>query len=219
MIRKLLLTVVLAALVLIFAYPQRDSIISVFNMTEEPLVISKGNYGQSLIVELSFTHDGLPEWLQSLEQPYPLLMLDADWIKRSPKVIEIIKNRNIPTGLLGGKGKGKKSESYSIDAFNKDLAIYQKYFENKPLWFMTSDYEFDPALQQAVFKEEINLLSPTIILSNEKYKKLNGALVTWKLNEHTNPKFDDVTKLIQKQKFVSIEENIFGYTIKSKKMP
>ncbi|MFP3919959.1 hypothetical protein U5N28_19320 [Lysinibacillus telephonicus] len=215
MIRKLLLTLVLSALVLIFVYPQRDTIISVFSMTDEPLVISKGNYGQSLIVEVSFTHEGFPEWLQSLKQPYPLLMLDADWINRSPKIVDIIKERNIPTGLLGGNG----AEEYSIEAFNKDLAIYQKHFENKPLWFMTSDYEFGADLQQAVFKEEINLLSPSIILTNEKYKKINGALVSWKLNEQSKPKFEDVTKLIKKQKFISIEENIFGYTIKTKKTP
>ncbi len=215
MIRKLMLAVALMAVGLLFVYPQKDTLTSVFRMTEQPLVISKGNYGQSLIVEISFTHDGLTEWLQSLKQPYPLLMLDAAWIDRSPKVVKIIKERNIPTGLLGGKG----AEDYSIKAFNKDLSIYQKHFKNKPLWFMTSDYEFDSALQQAVFEEEINLVSPSILLTNEKYKKEKGALVTWKLNEQSKPKFDDITNLIEKQKFISLEENIFGYTIKSKKLP
>jgi len=216
MVRKLLVTVVLMVVVTFFVYPQRESLISVFRITDQPLVISKGNYGQSLVVEISFTHEGLEEWLKTLKQPYPLLMLNADWIARSPKIVEQIKKLNIPTGLLGGKGA---ENSYSIEHFNKDLKIYEKNFENKPLWFMTSDYEFETELQQTVFNEEINLLSPSIIYTKETYKKADGAILSLKLHEKNKPNFEEYTKLIEKEKFISIEENVFGYTIKTKRIP
>ncbi|HCG4536289.1 hypothetical protein [Ureibacillus chungkukjangi] len=216
MVRKLLVTVVLVVIVTLFVYPQRDSIISVFRITDEPLIISKGNYGQSLIVEISFSHDGLEEWLQTLKQPYPLLMLDADWIARSPKIVAQIKKQNIPTGLLGGKGA---KNNYSLDDFNKDLQIYEKHFNNKPLWFMTSDYEFETNLQQTVFNQEINLLSPSMIYSKETYKKSDGGIYSLKLHENSKPNFEEYSKLIESEKFVSIEENVFGYTIKTKKIP
>ncbi|QCR34142.1 hypothetical protein [Lysinibacillus sp. SGAir0095] len=216
MVRKLLVTAVLVVIVTLFVYPQRDSIISVFRMTDEPLVISKGNYGQSLIVEISFSHDGLEEWLQTLKQPYPLLMLDADWIARSPKIVEQLKKQNIPTGLLGGKGA---ENSYSIEDFNKDLQIYEKHFNNKPLWFMTSDYEFGSNLQQSVFDQEINLLSPSMIYTKDTYKKTDGAIYSLKLHENSKVNFEEYSKLIENEKFVSIEENVFGYTIKTKKIP
>ncbi|KGR75254.1 hypothetical protein CD33_11045 [Ureibacillus sinduriensis BLB-1 = JCM 15800] len=216
MVRKLLATVVLVVIVTLFVYPQRESIISVFRMTDEPLIISKGNYGQSLIVELSFSHEGLEEWLQSLKQPYPLLMLDADWIARSPKIVEQIKKQNMPTGLLGKQGA---ENSYSIEQFNKDLKIYEKHFNNKPLWFMTSDYEFGTNLQQAVFDQEINLLSPSMIYAKNNYQKTDGAILSLKLHEKSKPNFEEYTKLIETEKFVSIEENVFGYTIKTKKIP
>ncbi|MDI7743345.1 hypothetical protein QMK38_15170 [Lysinibacillus fusiformis] len=216
MVRKLLVTVVLVVIVTLFVYPQRDSIISVFRMTDEPLIISKGNYGQSLIVEISFSHDGLEEWLQSLKQPYPLLLLDAEWIARSPKIVEQIKKQNIPTGLLGDKGA---ENNYTIEDFNKDLQIYEEHFDNKPLWFMTKDYEFGKDLQQTVFNEEINLLSPSMIYSKDTYKKTDGAIYSLKLHENNKPNFEEYSKLIEAEKFISIEENVFGYTIKTKKIP
>ncbi|MEL3962818.1 hypothetical protein MKZ01_16560 [Lysinibacillus endophyticus] len=218
MFRKLLLTITVMLLVTLFVvFPQKESLISVFRMTEDPIVISKGHYGQSLVVEISFSHEGLEEWLQTVNKPYPLLMLDAAWIDRSPKLVEIIKNRNIPTGLLGGKG-AVDEDNDTINKFNKDLAIYQKHFENKPLWYMTSDYEFNPKLMQTVFKEEVNLLSPSVIYT-KNYKTTNGAIVSFPIHEKSTFTFEDISKLLEREKFISIEENVFGYSIKTKKMP
>ncbi|SOC09586.1 hypothetical protein SAMN05880501_105275 [Ureibacillus xyleni] len=217
MIRKLLLTITVVFLVTLFVFPEKNSLVSVFRMTEDPIIISKGHYGQSLVLEISFSHEGLEEWLQSANKPYPLLMLDADWIDRSPKLVEIIKKRNFPTGLLGGEGAENK-DKYSINDFSKDLAIYQKHFEYKPLWFMTTDYEFNPELMQVVFKEEVNLLSPSTIYT-KNYKTTKGTIVTLPLHEKSKFNFEDVSNLLKSEKFISIEENVFGYSIKTKKMP
>lgn len=216
MIRKTLVTLALALIITLFVYPQKDSLVSVFQMSDEPIVISKGHYGQSLIVEVSFSHEGMDQWLKSLKKPYPLLMLDANWINRSPEYVEIIKEKNIPTGLLGGNG----NIDYSIESFQRDLTIYEKHFERKPLWFMTKDYEYPQELQKVIFNEEVNLLSPTFVYSgNEDLQQSEGAIITLQLDEQSGPKFEEITELINQQKFISIEENIFGYSMKSKKIP
>lgn len=215
MFRKLFIALFIMAIIFL-VYPQKNSLISVFRMTDEPLVISKGNYGQSLIIEISFTHDGFPEWLESLNAPYPILMLDASWIERSPKLVEVIQKKNIPAGLLGGLGK----EEYSIESFKKEVEVYEKYFGKKPLWFMTRDYEFPENLKQAVFNEEINLLSPSHIYDEgKKYNDVKGAIVSIQLHEQTKPDFKKLSEFMKTHKFISLEENIFGYSIKSTKMP
>ncbi|SOC39010.1 hypothetical protein [Ureibacillus acetophenoni] len=216
MIRKVVLAFAIALVLFFFVFPQRDSIISVFQISDEPVIISKGNYGQSIILEVSFSHDGFLEWLESLKQPYPLLMVKADWIERSPKYIDVIKNKNIPIGLLGGEG----AKDYTTELFNKDVAIYEKHLQSKPLWFMTSDYNYTDELKQSIFNEQVNMLSPTTLykeddpLNNEK-----GAIISIPLHEESKTNFESLTKLLYSQKFMSIEENIFGYSIKSKKMP
>lgn len=216
MTRKVLFTLTLSLFIAFFVFPQKESFVSVFKMSNQPLVISKGNYGQSLIVEITFSHDGLYEWLTTLKQPYPLLMLDADWIERSPKYVDLIKEKNIPTGLLGQSGIMEDS----TELFLKDVAIYEKHFKHKPLWYTTADYEFSTELQQTVYNEEINLLSPSMIYSKENdYQAQKGSIISIPLHEHNNPNFDEYSKLLETQKFLSIEENIFGYTMKTRKMP
>lgn len=216
MTRKVLFTLTLSLLIAFFVFPQKESFVSVFKMTNKPLVISKGNYGQSLVVEVTFSHDGLYEWLSTLKQPYPLLMLEADWISRSPKLVELIKEKNINTGLLGQSG----AIDQSTEVFLKDIAIYEKYFNQKPLWYMTADYEFSSELLQAAFNEEINLLSPSFIYSKgANYQQIKGAIISLPLHEHTSPDFEEYTNFMEAEKFIPIEENIFGYTMKTKKMP
>lgn len=216
MIRKLLLAFAIALVLFFFVFPKRDSLISVFQISDEPVVISKGNYGQSIIIEVSFSHDGFLEWLESLKQPYPLLLVNADWIERSSKYIEVIKKRNIPIGLLGGEG----SKDYTTELFNKDVAVYEKHFKSKPLWFMTTDYNYTEELKQSIFNEHVNMLSPTTLYSKDgSFKAEKGAIISIQLHEESKINLESLTKFLTSQKFMTIEENIFGYSIKSKKMP
>lgn len=216
MFRKLLIALTLVIMLSFLIYPQKNPIISVFRMTDEPLVISKGHYGQTLIVEISFSHDGLSEWLESLNAPYPLLMLDADWIERSPKLVELIQKKNIPTGLLGGYGK----EEYGMEQFKREVAIYEKHFNKKPLWYMKRDYEYPQELKQAAFNEKMNLLSPShIYKEGDSFENQKGSIISIQMHEKSKPEFKNLNSFMQKNKFISLEENIFGYSIKSTKMP
>ena len=53
----------------------------------------------------------------------------------------------------------------------------------------------------------------------EQYKETKGAIISLPIHEESKPKFDELNTFIHEQKFISIEENIFGYNIKSTKMP
>lgn len=216
MTRKLIITLAIVLLLFLLVFPQRDSITSVFQFSDEPVVISKGNYGQSIILEVSFSHDGFYEWIDSLKQPYPLLMVDAGWIERSPKYVELLKKKNIPVGLLGSNNNNE----YTNELFDRDVAIYQKHFQNKPLWFMTSNYNYTEELKLIVYNEQINMVSPTSIYEEgEEIKVEKGSIISIPLHENSKVKLDSLKNYLGSNKFISIEENIFGYSIKSKKLP
>lgn len=215
MYKKLLFILI----ILIFSFlfiPQNNKLITTFRFSNEPIVIGKGNYGQSLVVELSFSHKGLEEWVNQLNKPYPLFMLDADWIERSPEMIELFQRKNIPTGLYGKINE----DEFSLRDFQKEISLYEKYFHSKPLWYMTSNYQYPNELKQAALKENINLLSPSFIYSEfDIPNQNNGAIISIPLHESVTPNFSKISTYIKSTSFISIEENIFGFSMKSKKTP
>lgn len=193
--------------------------ISVFQITESPAIVTKGHYGTSLIVEISFSDEHLLEWLTTLKEPYPLLLLDTDWIERSPKHMEVIQKRKLPTGLLGPID----SEDQPLDAdfLKNEIAIYEKYFSSEPLWFATRNHQYSQSLQKTLFQKQVNILSPSIIWQGNKTAPLlqKGDFLFISLHENNKVSFNKLNALLQQNNFMSIEENIFGYTIQSKKSP
>ena len=219
MTRKTLLLLCFMLLAFLFVNPINSTKISVFRITESPAVITKGHYGTSLVVEISFSDEHLSEWLTTLKEPYPLLLLDADWIERSSKQMEIILKKKIPTGLLGSNYP--EDESLNVDLLNKEIAIYKKHFAANPLWFTTRDHQYSKDLQQTLFEREINILSPSILWQGNKTAPSlqKGDFLFVSLHEDRKVSFNLLNDLLQKNSFISIEENIFGYSIQSKKTP
>lgn len=219
MVRKTLLLLCLTLLLFIFFKPINSNMISVFSITDSPAIVTKGHYGTSLVVEISFSDEPLLEWLTTIKEPYPLLLLDADWIERSPKHMEIIQKRKLPTGLLGPADSEK--EPLDTALLKKDLAIYEKNFTSKPLWFATRNHQYSQGLQKTLFQQQVNVLSPSIIWQgNNVIPSLQkGDFLFISLHENNKIPFKKLNTLLEKNKFISIEENIFGYTIQSKKSP
>ncbi|MEO4055222.1 hypothetical protein [Solibacillus sp. CAU 1738] len=212
--RKVLVLLGLSVILLLFYKNEISSVIPVFHVTNEPNVISKGHYGQTLILEVSFSHDGFEQWLENVQPPYPLLVLHSDWIERSPSTIEIIQKKRLPTALLGND-----SETYEIDStIQKEIGIYEKHFGRKPLWFMTQDYTFSDELKQKIFAERVNMITPTALWQNDMQLS-EGMIIAVPMHESSIIDFEQLTSFMQKQPFVSIEENLFGYTIKTKRFP
>jgi len=192
--------------------------ISVFNIANAPVVVTKGHYGTSLVVEVSFSDESLMDWLKTVKEPYPLLLLDTDWIKRSPDQIKIIQERKLPTGLLGPEDSIE--EPINIKLVQKDIDIYEQYLKEKPLWFATRNHQYSQDLQKSLFQQQMNLLSPSLIWQGEKTPKLQkGDFVFVPLHQDSSITFKELNTFIQQHKFMSIEENIFGYKVQTKKSP
>lgn len=219
MVRKTLLLLCLTLVAFVFLKPINYTMISVFSITDSPVVVTKGHYGMSLIVEISFSDEPLLEWLATVNEPYPLLLLDANWIERSPKHMEIIQKRKLPTGLLGPADS--EEEPLDADSLKKEITIYEKHFGSKPLWFATRNHQYSQSLQKTLFQHQVNMLSPSIIwLGNKTAPSLQkGDFLFISLHENNKVSFSKLNALMQQNKFMSIEENIFGYTIQSEKSP
>lgn len=192
-----------------------SSVIPVFHVTNKPNVISKGNYGQTILLEVSFSHDGFEQFLENLQPPYPLLVLHSDWIGRSATIVEIIQRKRLPTALLGNN-----SLTYdNNNSFLKEVAIYEKSFGRKPLWFMTRDYIYSDKFKQQIFAERINMIAPTALWKTDMQLS-EGMIITIPMHEESTIDFEQLNTFIQQQQsMVSIEENIFGYTLKTKRSP
>lgn len=177
MVRKTLISLLLIVTLFAFLKPINSTMISVFNIANAPVVVTKGHYGISLIVEISFSDDSLLEWLQTVKEPYPLLLLDADWIKRSPDHLKIIQQRKLPTGLLGPDDSVE--EPVDIALIQKDIDTYEKYLKEKPLWFATRNHQYSQDIQKALFQQQMNLLSPSLIWQGEKTPKLQKGILSF----------------------------------------
>ncbi|MEK5433665.1 hypothetical protein MKY88_22975 [Lysinibacillus sp. FSL R7-0073] len=218
MIRKTLISLLLFGILFVFLKPINSTMISVFNIANAPVVVTKGHYGTSLVVEVSFSDESLIDWLKTVKEPYPLLLLDTDWIKRSPDHIKIIQERKLPTGLLGPEDSIEKP--INIDLVQKDIDIYEQYLKEKPLWFATRNHQYSQDLQKSLFQQQMNLLSPSLIWQGEKTPKLQkGDFIFVPLHQDSSFTFKELNTLIQQNKFMSIEENIFGYKVQTKKSP
>ncbi|AJK85927.1 hypothetical protein D0439_01060 [Lysinibacillus fusiformis] len=218
MIRKTLISLLLIGILFVFLKPINSTMISVFNIANAPVVVTKGHYGTSLVVEVSFSDESLMDWLKTVKEPYPLLLLDTDWIKRSPDHIKIIQERKLPTGLLGPEDSIE--EPINIKLVQKDIDIYEQYLKEKPLWFATRNHQYSQDLQKSLFQQQMNLLSPSLIWQGEKTPKLQkGDFVFVPLHQDSSITFKELNTFIQQHKFMSIEENIFGYKVQTKKSP
>lgn len=218
MIRKTLISLLLIGILFVFLKPINSTMISVFNIANAPVVVTKGHYGTSLVVEVSFSDESLMDWLKTVKEPYPLLLLDTDWIKRSPDHIKIIQERKLPTGLLGPEDSIE--EAINIKLVQKDIDIYEQYLKEKPLWFATRNHQYSQDLQKSLFQQQMNLLSPSLIWQGEKTPKLQkGDFVFVPLHQDSSITFKELNTFIQQHKFMSIEENIFGYKVQTKKSP
>ena len=209
--RKILILLGLIALSMSVYYFLKDNQTPVFLMTEEPDIIAKGHNGQVFLVELHFEHDGLIDFIESNHSQNVLFLLDSSLIERADHIVELLKKLQRPTGLLG-----KSSET-----LDQDIAIYEKAFDNKPLWFMPQGYIYEESLRLTLFEKQINMIAPTLIIRNNVFptKLEKGTILSLPLYKEVNVDFEKLSSWMSQQKFISIEESLFGYSLKTKRYP
>lgn len=190
----------------------KNTILPTFQLTNAPNIITKGHYGATLIVEISYSHNGLEEWLQQLHEPYPLVLADTDWLMRSENVVKLLQEKKIPVGLLG-----KASSMYEDRLLlEKELTAFGQILQQDPLWFATRDDLIDSLLLEQLFKRQINALSPTTTFP---IAPSEGEFVAIRLHRDSSIDFKQIEHYMNSHKFISIEESLFGYTISTKRYP
>lgn len=217
---KLLLIAITTLVVALFIIMPKNfsSILPVFQLTEKPNVISNGTYGKTITIDVTFGEEGMESFLNSLETPYPHFFLSNEWIERSPSLIQIMKNKNIPIGLLGQEGAAYM-ENPSL--FKKEILRFEQSIGETPLWFRTKDYEFPAELQEVAWKHEVNLLSSSKqwMQSNPTPKLEKGDVLSVPLHIEEQIELKQLIQLLKSDSFLSIEENIFGLQTKTKTFP
>ncbi|AOV06560.1 hypothetical protein [Sporosarcina ureilytica] len=197
--------------------PEKLSLISVFRVTEEPVAIVRGTNGSALTINISFGDDEVKEWIETLEKPYPLLLIDNDWAERFPETIQLIQKKKIPTGLLGHKG-----EAYEFDAklLVNQAEKYEILFEEKPLWFRTIDENFPHFLHKVLWEAEINALGSTVTWSGGEIPPVTeGEIIS--VSHHRNDRIylPELKQLTESRDFKTLDEVLFGPVGKMKKIP
>lgn len=217
---KLLFIITAAlSLTLFFITPNNySSILPVFKITEEPAVISKGSYGKTITIDLTFGKEEIETLLKSIEAPYPHFFISNDWIERSTPLIKVMKGKNIPIGLLGQEGINYVED---LTLFKTEVERFEKNIGEMPLWFRTKDYEFPVELQEAAWKHEINLLSSSKywIEGNPIPKLAQGEILSIPIHQDEQIDTKQLIQLLKSDTFLSIEQNIFGLNMKTKSIP
>lgn len=90
---KTLVSLVLCLFLVFIYFDDKNNISPVFQLTDAPAVITKGQFGQSLIIELSYSHKGFEDWIANLSEPYPLILAESDWLLRSPELVKILREK------------------------------------------------------------------------------------------------------------------------------
>ena len=217
--RLLFIMTPLLLLTLFFIIPQNfPSLLPVFKITEKPTIISKGTHGVTVTIDLTFGKEDIEGLIKSLETPYPHFFMSNDWIERSDSLIELMKEKNIPIGLLGQDGA---SYIENPTLFKKEIERFEGSIGRAPQWFRTRDYEFPVELQETAWKYEVNLLgSSKYWIEGETNPKLQqGEILSIPLHQDERIDIKQITQLLKSDSYLTIEQNIFGLKIKTKTLP
>lgn len=218
-IKKTTILFIFAFLFFLFVtLPKDDGLLSTFRMTNQPDVITKGTYGTAMTVNISYGKEDVFQWLESLQAPFPFIFADIDWLERSPKAVEILKQKKIPIGLLGKEGISYEEDPQLLE---KEIVNYEKLFGKKPLWFRTVDEEFPDSLRNSLFQHEINALGSSVFWSapEQKPKLKKGDILSIPYHRDGNIPLKSIESLRESHEFHSVEDVIFGVSLKTKKYP
>jgi hypothetical protein len=197
--------------------PEQMSLTSVFRLTDEPAVIVRGASGSVLTVNISFGDDEVEQWIQGLGKPYPLLFVNMDWAERFPNTMRIIREKNIPVGLLGDNGI---TYEQNTSLFSQQLERFETIFEIKPLWFRTVDEVFPRSLHTQLLEAEINALGSSVVWRGGDSPPITeGEILSVPHHRNDHIVLAELKKLYKGRSFTTIEDMLFKTTVKTKKIP
>ncbi|MFS0689659.1 hypothetical protein AB1K89_10465 [Sporosarcina sp. 179-K 8C2 HS] len=214
----ILITICCAAALFFPSMPGSDSLKAVFRLTDEPNeVIVRGMSGSALTINISFGDQEVEELIRELQAPYPLLLLDMEWAERFPEIVQLIKKRNIPTGLLGHAGIEYEQNTPLLV---EQLEMYEKFFNAKPLWFRTFDEQFPYSLRSTLWDTEVNALGSSVRwYKGEPPPVIEGEIISLPHHREERITLTNFKKLTETRQNKSLEDVLFNMSIKTKKLP
>ncbi|MET3574419.1 hypothetical protein ACFFIY_13095 [Bhargavaea ullalensis] len=205
------------AWVLVQSAGGKGPLVPVFRITAEPDVLVKGSQGAALTVDVSFGDSEIREWVAGLSEPYPLLFVDPDWLGRSPDIVELIVEKNIPVGLLGAEGERYEKDPKLLD---EGIRSFESHFGRKPLYFRTADEQFPDELKKRLFEQEINALGSTRRWEGGKIpKEKSGEILSVPHHREHRISAEEIGRLQASRKFMTIEDVLFGMEVRQKSIP
>ncbi|PIC65027.1 hypothetical protein CSV79_03560 [Sporosarcina sp. P13] len=220
MLKKLVFLVILGLLCVLYVpqlFKPSSSLLTVFRLTEDPIVIVRGAQGSALTVNISFGEQEVEDLLEQFTNQKPLLFMDIDWALRFPELVTKIKKRSFPVALLGAEG-----EQYEMDPklLTRQVKQFEETFETKPLWFRTIDEQFPQPLLQQLHAIEVNALGSTIQWKDGTLpKKVEGEIIAIPHHRDERVALKDMKRLSLSRPFQSVEDLLFQPIIKTKKVP
>lgn len=184
-----------------------------FNVHSSPTYISGGSNGHSLVVEVSYTNDQFETLFNNLSGKPVVLLIEQQWFERSPKQLKKIKDYKFEIGLL----LSNEMTSEEIDEFIQKATTY---FNQNIVWAGCFETVCSQSILQYLYEQQINTLAIThYIEEGEKLEELpQGTIAAIQLKDHTTLSEEAIKKL-NAYPFISLEDNIFRLSVRSKRIP
>jgi len=207
----ILLSFLVIALTLFFISSQSKS--DAYRIATTPSLISKGTFGQSIVVEISYSYPEIKEWINSIQNNKILFLLEYEWLQRSEDYVKLLKDSKTNTGLL-------INSSQTLPAIKDHINLYADLFGQPPIWAACSPDPCNDEIVQYLFDEKMNSLAPSIYIEQlDDFKQIKkGDIASFEIKRDTPPPPPILNRIIS-HPFISIDENIIGITYDSKRYP
>jgi len=207
----ILLSLSLIALTLFFISSQSKS--EAFRIATTPSLISKGTFGQSIAIEISYSYPEMKDWITSVQNNEILFLLEYDWLQRSKEYVKVLEDSKAKSGLL-------INSSQTLPSITEHINLYTDLFEEPPLWAACSPDPCNDKVIQYLFDHKINSLAPSIYIEQlDDFKQIKkGDIASFQIKRNAPPP-PDVLNRISNYPFISIDQNILGITYGTKRYP
>ena len=213
-LRKPLITLSFLTLLLSLFFISSQLKPEAFRIATKPSLISKGTFGQSLAIEISYSYPETKQWISSIQNNNDILfLLQYEWLKRSNDYVKLFNDTKAITGLL-------IDNSQTDSSIKEHIQLYTDSFEQPPIWAACSPDPCSDQVVQFLFDQKINSVAPSIYIEQlDDFKQLKkGDIASFQIKRDAPPQ-EPILNRITSYPFVSIEQNILGITYGTKRYP
>ena len=185
-----------------------------FRIATKPSLISKGTFGQSIAIEISYSYPETKQWISSIQNNNDILfLLQYEWLQRSNDYVKLFKDTKALTGLL-------IDNAQTVSSIEEHIQLYTDSFEHPPIWAACSPDPCSDQIVKYLFDKKINSVAPSIYIEQlDDFKQLKKGDIAMFQIKRDSPPPASILNQITNYPFVSIEQNILGITYGTKRYP